>query len=32
MKEITEDLTKYYLPCKSKLYLLNLNEKNALLF
>ena len=30
MGEIVEELTKYYLPCKSKLYLLNLNEKKCI--
>ena len=30
MGEIVEELKKYYLPCKSKLYLLNLNEKKCI--
>lgn len=30
MKEITEDLKKYYIPCKSKIYLINLNEKKCI--
>ena len=30
MKEITEDLKKYYIPCKSKVYLINLNEKKCI--
>lgn len=30
MKEIIEDLKKYYIPCKSKIYLINLNEKKCI--
>lgn len=30
MGEIVEELKKYYLPCKSKLYLLSLNEKKCI--
>jgi hypothetical protein len=30
MQEIIEDLKKYYIPCKSKIYLINLNEKKCI--
>ena len=30
MTEITEELTKYYIPCKSKKYLNDLNEKKCI--
>jgi len=30
MNEIIDELIKYYIPCKSKQYLNELNEKNAL--
>lgn len=30
MREIIEDLSKYYLPCKSKIYLNKLNEKKCI--
>lgn len=30
IKEITEYLKKYYIPCKSKIYLINLNEKKCI--
>lgn len=30
MGEIVEELKKYYLPCKSRLYLLSLNEKKCI--
>ena len=30
MNEYTEELRKYYIPCKSKKYLTNLNEKKCI--